>query len=618
MCLWIIEQLPRRARIPFRKRYNENPSAIGHTALAERMFEMNARGRAFLFAATIFTAAIGLLRAEKKSALPEKKPPSSLSASPVLQVMKDELTHSFDALKGLSTPAYFLSYQVDESDDLSVVGAFGAIIRSNETRFRLMNIDLRVGDYTVDNTRALRGGGQSFDFGDRFSFVEIPIEDDPAAIRSTLWYHTDQKYKRAVEQLTKVKTNMQVQVEQADKSNDFSQEKPATYTESSQPLAVDRHAWGEKIRKYTAPFARYGDIYGANATLSANAETRWFVSSEGSEIQTSQTYYRLIIYAYTKADDGMELPRYESYFAFTPAGLPDDATILRAVDKMIQDLHALRNAPVVEPYTGPAILSGRASAVFFHEVFGHRIEGHRQKRVEEGQTFKKMVNDKVLPESFSVVFDPTLRHFGNQDLVGAYRYDDEGVKARRLSVIENGVFKNFLMSRTPIEGFSNSNGHGRNQPGFSPVARQSNLIVEVASPVTRAQLKRMLLDEMQKQNKPFALLFDDVQGGFTITARTIPNAFNVLPVMVYRIYPDGKEELVRGVDLIGTPLTAFSKIMVGDDQVEVFNGVCGAESGGVPVAAVSPAILVSQVEVQKKSVSQDRPPLLPAPFAVER
>jgi len=618
MCFWIIEQLPRRARIPFRKRYNENPSAIGHTALAERMFEMNARGRAFLFAATIFTAAIGLLRAEKKSALPEKKPPSSLSASPVLQAMKDELTHSFDALKGLSTPAYFLSYQVDESDDLSVVGAFGAIIRSNENRFRLMNIDLRVGDYTVDNTRALRGGGQSFDFGDRFSFVEIPIEDDPAAIRSTLWYHTDQKYKRAVEQLTKVKTNMQVQVEQADKSNDFSQEKPETYTESSQPLAVDRHAWGEKIRKYTAPFARYGDIYGANATLSANAETRWFVSSEGSEIQTSQTYYRLIIYAYTKADDGMELPRYESYFAFTPAGLPDDATILRAVDKMIQDLHALRNAPVVEPYTGPAILSGRASAVFFHEVFGHRIEGHRQKRVEEGQTFKKMVNDKVLPESFSVVFDPTLRHFGNQDLVGAYRYDDEGVKARRLSVIENGVFKNFLMSRTPIEGFSNSNGHGRNQPGFSPVARQSNLIVEVASPVTRAQLKKMLLDEMQKQNKPFGLLFDDVQGGFTITARTIPNAFNVLPVMVYRIYPDGKEELVRGVDLIGTPLTAFSKIMVGDDQVEVFNGVCGAESGGVPVAAVSPAILVSQIEVQKKSVSQDRPPLLPAPFAVER
>jgi len=532
--------------------------------------------------------------------------------------MKDELTHSLDALKGQSTPPYFLSYEIGESNNISIVGSFGTITRSNESRRRLMNIDLRVGDYKVDNTRALRGSGQSFDFADRFSFIEIPIEDDPAAIRTTLWYHTDQKYKRAVEQLTKVKTNMQVQVEQEDKSADFSQEPPETYTEKLQALALDRHTWEEKIRKYTAPFARYGDIYEANAVLSASAETRWFVSNEGSQIQTSQTYYRLFISAFTKADDGMELPRYESFFAFTPEGLPDDAAILKAVDKMIQDLRALRTAPVVEPYTGPAILSGRASGVFFHEVFGHRIEGHRQKRVEEGQTFKKMVNDKVLPDSFSVVFDPTLYRLGNQDLVGAYRYDDEGVKARRLSVVENGVFKNFLMSRTPIDGFPGSNGHGRNQAGFAPVARQSNLIVQASSPVTRAELKKMLLEQIQKENKPFGLLFDDIQGGFTITTRTIPNAFNVLPVMVYRIYPDGKEELVRGVDLIGTPLTTFSKILAADDQVGVFNGVCGAESGWVPVSAVSPGILLSQIEVQKKSMSQERPPLLPAPFAVEK
>ena len=580
---------------------------------------MNAPVRAVLFAVVVLTVAVGPLRAQKKSVSAGKKNASSaLQSSPVLQAMKDELTHSLDALKGQSTPPYFLSYEIGETNDISIVGSFGAITRSNESRRRLMNIDLRVGDYTVDNTRALRGSGQFFDFADRFSFVEIPIEDDPAAIRTTLWYHTDQRYKRAVEQLTKVKTNMQVQVEQEDKSADFSQEPPETYTEKPQALAIDRHTWEEKIRKYTAPFARYGDIYEANAAMSANAETRWFVSSEGSQIQTSQTYYRLFISAFTKADDGMELPRYESFFAFTPEGLPDDATVLKAVDKMIRDLRALRTAPVAEPYTGPAILSGRASGVFFHEVFGHRIEGHRQKRVEEGQTFKKKINEKVLPDTFSVVFDPTLRRLGDQDLVGAYRYDDEGVKSRRLSVVENGVFKNFLMSRTPIEGFPSSNGHGRNQAGFAPVARQSNLIVQASSPVTRAELKKMLLEQIQKENKPFGLLFDDIQGGFTITTRTIPNAFNVLPVMVYRIYPDGKEELVRGVDLIGTPLTTFSKILAADDQVGVFNGVCGAESGWVPVSAVSPGILLSQIEVQKKSMSQERPPLLPAPFTVEK
>ena len=183
-----------------------------------------------------------------------------------------------------------------------------------------------------------------------------------------------------------------------------------------------------------------------------------------------------------------------------------------------------------------------------------------------------------------------------------------------MAVIENGIFKKFLMSRTPIEGFPNSNGHGRKQPGFAPVARQSNLIVEVAQSVSREELKKMLIEQVGKENKPFGLFFEDIQGGFTLTGRMIPNAFNVLPIMVYRIYPGGREELVRGVDLIGTPLTAFSKITAADDRVEVFNGICGAESGGVPVAAASPGVFISQIEVQKKEKSQERPPILPAPF----
>src|SRR6516164_1453030 len=500
--------------------------------------------------------------------------------SPPLQAMKAELVRSMDALKSQPTPPYFISYEITDDETISVNGSFGKITASEENHRRQLDINLRVGDYRLDNTHAIRGAVPDLSgMMNQFSMIAMPIEDDPLAIRNLIWYNTDQKYRTALQQLTKVKTNVRVQAAPEDKSDDFSREPAQKYVEAVAVMQADRHAWEEKIRKYTAPFAAYGNIYEANAEFLADVETRWYVNSDGSEIQVSKPYYRIFISAFTKAEDGMELPRYESYFGVRPEDLPDDDTVLKAVDSMINDLKALRVAPIVEPYTGPAILSGRASAVFFHEVFGHRIEGHRQKRVEEGQTFKKMVNDKVLPESFSVVFDPTLRHFGNQDLVGAYRYDDEGVKARRLSVIENGVFKNFLMSRTPIEGFSNSNGHGRNQPGFIPVARQSNLIVEASQPVTRAQLKRMLLDEMQKQNKPFALLFDDVQGGFTITARTIPNAFNVLPVMVYRIYPDGKEELVRGVDLIGTPLTTFSKIMAADDQVGVLNGVCGAESG---------------------------------------
>ncbi|MBI4421233.1 MAG: hypothetical protein HY560_10435 [Gemmatimonadetes bacterium] len=541
--------------------------------------------------------------------------PAQQQPPPILQAMRDELSRSVEALKRLPDPPYFLSYEITELNSVNVGASFGALTGSSQNRRRQLDIDLRVGDYTLDNTRPFRIGAMSVPLGGMADgLVEIPVDDDAAAVRAVLWYHTDRRYGRAVEQLTRVRTNVQVKVEQEDRSADFAAEPPGRHVEPLARLTLDRRAWETKLKRYTAPFARYGDIYEATAGLNATVETRWYVNTEGSEIQLSQPQYRLFVSAATKADDGMDLPRYESYFAFTPEGLPSDEVVLKAVQQMISDLHALKVAPMVDPYTGPAILSGRASAVFFHEVFGHRVEGHRQKLESEGQTFKKQVGQLVLPPAFSVYFDPTLRRMGESDLVGAYPFDNQGVQARRVTVVENGVLRNFLMSRTPIEAFPASNGHGRKQPGMAPVARQSNLIVEVKEHRTRAELKAMLVDQIRRDHKPFGLYFQDIQGGFTITGRTIPNAFNVLPVMVYRILPDGKEELVRGVDLIGTPLTAFSKIAAADDRFEVFNGMCGAESGLVPVSAVSPGLFISQVEVQKKSKSADRPPILPAPF----
>jgi predicted Zn-dependent protease len=528
--------------------------------------------------------------------------------------MKAELDRSLQTLKSQPLPPYFLSYEITDDQVVQVNGSFGEITSVERTRSRQLDIDLRVGDYRLDNTHLIATGFPEFNFFDRIAFIQVPVEDNPEALRDIIWYYTDKKYKAAAEQYTKVKTAAQVAVAPEDKSDDFSREPAATYLQKPIALYVDSGLWEEKIRKYTAPFAKYGDMYEAQALLNADVETRWYVNSDGSRIQMSQPFYRLFISAITKADDGMELPRYESYFAFTPEGLPDDATVLKAVDRMIQDLQALRTAPIVDPYTGPAVLSGRASGVFFHEVFGHRVEGHRQKSEQEGQTFKKNVGQPVLPASFTVYFDPTLRRLRDKDLVGAYEYDNEGVKSRRVVVVDHGIFKNFLMSRSPIEGFPNSNAHGRKQQGFAAVGRQSNLVVEVSNPVTRVELKKMLLDEIKVQNKPFGLFFEDIEGGFTLTGRTIPNAFNVLPIMVYRVYRDGREELVRGVDLIGTPLTTFSKMVAGDDEMATFNGICGAESGGVPVSASSPAVLVSQIEVQKKEKSQERTPILPPPF----
>lgn len=539
--------------------------------------------------------------------------PSEPPSSAVLEAMRQELLRSMENFKKQPLPPYFLSYEITQTDSVSVQGAFGTITSSHEGRLRQLTIDLRVGDPSFDSTHPVRGGLPFFDFGDRFSMVQVPLENNPSAIRRVLWYETDQKYKRALEHYTLAKADAQVKIAPEDASGDFSKEPAEKDIEAPVEIKLERPIWEQKIRKYTAPFARSTDIYEGDASLSAEGITRWYTNSDGSQLQTSSVYYRLLLYAYTKAEDGMELPRYESFVAFRPEDLPDDVAVAKAVEKMIADLHALKNAPIVEPYTGPAILSGRASGVFFHEVFGHRIEGHRQKDENEAQTFKKKIGEKILPDSFSVYFDPTLRRLGKTELAGYYLYDDEGVKARRVDVVQNGVFENFLMSRSPIAGFNHSNGHGRGQPGFRAIARQSNLVVSTPKPASHDELKKMLIEEMGQQKKPFGLIFEDIEGGFTITQRFMANAFNVIPVMVYRVYPDGKEELVRGVDLIGTPLTVFSKIIAADDDVQTFNGVCGAESGWVPVSASSPDILISQIEVQKKEKSQERAPILPAP-----
>src|SRR5207248_1283702 len=248
------------------------------------------------------------------------------------------------------------------------------------------------------------------------------------------------------------------------------------------------------------------------------------------------------------------------------------------------------------------------------EVFGDRAEGHGQKDVTEGQTFSKKVGEEILPSFLSIVDDTTMKKLGGEDLLGYYQFDDEGVPAQRVTLVDHGVLKDFEMSRSPLVGFSHSNGHGRRQLGATPVSRQGNLIVQSSKTMSDAQLREKFIQMIKEQGKPYGLLIDDIAGGFTFTGRGQPQAFQVQPLVVYKVFPDGKpDELVRGVDIVGTPLAALTKIVATGDKPEVFNGYCGAESGSVPVAAASPEILISELEVQKKETSTDRPPILPPP-----
>jgi predicted Zn-dependent protease len=533
--------------------------------------------------------------------------------SAVLEALRAEMARSLEHFKKMPNPPYFLSYEVVETESGSASGSYGALAGSSPvTRDRTLGIDLRVGSYALDNTHPVRGAFPNMP--DTFSSFQLPVDDDPDAIRALVWYYTDQKYKRAVEQFIAVKTNVQVKAPETDKSGDFSPAKAETYSEpAAPPLTFDRKAWEDRVRRYTAPFERYGNIYSAQAHITAQRETRWFVSSDGASIQTADTSYRLTISAFAKASDGMELPLYESYYSSTAGGLPNDTGVLQQVDKMTKSLMALKLAPVMEPYVGPAIMSPRATGVIFHEIFGHRIEGQREKRENQAQTFRDKVGQQVLPEFLSVYSDPTAKKFGATELAGFYKFDDEGVRARKVTVVENGILKNFLMSRLPVDGFPESNGHGRRAIRRPVAGRQSNLLVVASQTVTPEELKKKLIEEAAKRKLPYGLYFEDIAGGFTSVGRAAPNSFEVIPIMVYRIYPDGHEELVRGVDLIGTALTTFNKILAADNQSAAFNGICGAESGPVPVSAGGPGLLFSEIEVQKKPKSQELSPILGPP-----
>jgi TldD protein len=527
--------------------------------------------------------------------------------------MQQELQRAHTDLGKLDPAPYFISYSVYDQGSAVAVGSQGSLINSIHAHRRSADVIVRVGTPALDNTHeenrvsALSSGA-------------LPLNDDGDAIAHVLWQLTYGEYRKASQAYLNVKTTTQVHAPEEDTSPDFSQETPQSHADAKELSPASDHQipnyqdLEELARHYSAYFRKYPDIYSSSVVITAQSTQFHFVSSEGSRVVTSGAQVRLAIEADTRADDGMDLIRVETFQAENLGRLPGETEISARMEKMASDLKALRAAPVAEPFDGPALLSGRATAVFFHEVLGHRLEGHRQRGEQEGQTFTKKINQQVLPEFLSVADDPTQRTLNGMDLGGWYEYDDEGMPASRVEVIKDGILKNFLMSRMPIKDFAKSNGHGRSQAGLMATGRQGNLLVTSSRTTKDSDLRQKLIDEVKKQGKPYGLYFEDIQGGFTLTQRAMPQAFQVLPVLVWRVYPDGRpDELVRGVDIVGTPLAAMNRILLTGDKTEVFNGICGAESGSVPVSAVAPAMLFSEIEVQKRAHSLNRPPILSPP-----
>ncbi|MDL2241884.1 hypothetical protein LJB91_03145, partial [Bacteroidales bacterium OttesenSCG-928-L03] len=538
----------------------------------------------------------------------------------VVNTLKTELNRNFDVLKNEPIPAYYISVRVDEIQSLGTLGRLGrlqspAVLNSPE---RILSTSMRVGDHNLDNSHEIRGSGWGGGYRNlRMSAEYVPYEDNAELLKTRLWLQLDELYKEDIQIYEQIKANIAVKVEQEDMSPDFSRDAAETYYEapiSWASLGVDPQKLEDKVRLYSAVFDENPDLLDGYAYFQVKLSRRIFLDTEGREITENAVSIDLGISADAWAEDGMYLPMNKSWYASSMNELPSDEEVLAAARELSQLLSELKKAPVVESFTGPAILSPEASGVFFHEIFGHRVEGTRLKQENDAQTFKKKVGERVLPKHFSVTFDPTRTHYGTTPLKGYYVFDDEGIRGQRVNVVENGVLKDFLMGRTPIEGFLHSNGHGRGVVGAATVSRQSNLIVESSQQLSDDELMKRLRKEAKKQGKEYAYYFKDVSGGFTNTDRYSPNSFNVTPLVVYRIYTDGRpSELVRGVDLVGTPLAMFSQIDACGDRYAVFNGMCGAESGSVPVSCTAPALLVKHIETQKRPKNQTQPPILTKP-----
>lgn len=535
----------------------------------------------------------------------------SFSQDTLANILKEELTREYETLKNQPVTPYYMEYRVDDIKSFTLSTSFGSLVNKDEESARILTTLVRVGDYNFDNSHEIKG---SYSGGIQPYVINLPIENKAEAIKVSLWQATHYAYRSAVDAFSQVQSGIKDD-QRSSPVADFSKEKPEVYfVPVDNSYKLDTEMWVARLKKYSEPFVSDEKIVSADATLSFINQRKYLVNTDGTNIVQNATYAQLQVVAVTKAEDGSLLPLYKSYYAFTPEGFPSNASIVKDISGMKLQLQQIRNSPIAEAYSGPAILSPSAAAVFFHEIFGHRVEGHRLKSNYDSQTFKTQIGTKVLPKYMNISCDPTIKKLGNQDMYGYYKFDDQGILASKVDIVEKGVLKNFLMSRNPIENFQHSNGHGRSQAGMLAVSRQSNLIVTSTKSLEMKELRKKMIAECKKQHKEYGFLFDEVVGGFTLTSRYSPNVFNVMPTVVYKIYVDGRpDELVRGVNFIGTPLAIFSEVAATGDSTGVFTGFCGAESGNIPVTAVSPALFIKKLETQKQPEGISSMPILPRP-----
>ncbi len=532
----------------------------------------------------------------------------------MLDAMMQELKRNMGQLKFQDYPApYFISYLMRDVSGYACLARFGTAVKVNKESSRALFADVRVGSQELDNTEDPYPG-MDLDYSDPMYLSMGPLGDNELALRKTLWMLTDREYKKSVASFLKVKAKGIYEAQQADFAGSFSPAPVVERMEKALKLPPKLDTYAEQVGRLSEQIAANKKVFDSVVSFDAALSHRYYVNSEGTRYFVSEMLFNVSIEVFARAEDGTVLPHSLVYYGRTLEQLPSFKEMNRDVARMLQELEALTTAPVMQPFSGPTLLEGDTAGVFLHEALGHRLEGHRQQGRDEGGTFRGKVGDVIMPEHLTIVDDPSVKEFEGEGLNGHYTIDDEGVVAQVARLVEKGKLVGFMLTRRPMDTFKSSNGHARASWTARPVARMGNLIMTSTKSLSSDQLKQRLMELAREQGKPYGIIVRRAASGSTNTSSWGFQAFKGLARLVYQVDANtGEETLVRGVELVGTPLSSLMRIDSVSDKSHVFNGVCGAESGWVPVSTVSPSLLLRELEFQKSPPRRENPEILPPP-----
>jgi predicted Zn-dependent protease len=571
-----------------------------------------------------------------------------------LHAMRDEMNRSKARLEltipGVDQPVkpYYIEYRLLDLDVREIVGDFGALLSTTHTRTRFMNVSARVGDYKRDSSNFVSDDGFRGFIGPTGS---VGIDRDYNSLRQDLWIATDQAFKEAAETYSRKQAYLGTLARQTN-IDDFSQAEPVHIVE---PLVLpdwSNRNWEQEARDSSSALRAFPELYESRVTYYLVYATEYLVTSEGTEIRTNRSFASIESALNTLADDGVPLDHFYATYAPKPADLPAPDAVRAALNVTGTELMTLRAAPTAQDYTGPVLFEARAAAPLLAEVLGPAMNGARPPisfspvmeqlltNLGGNSDWVTRIGARVLPTSVTLVDDPTLKEFGGQPLIGGYVVDQEGVRAEKVTLVQNGTLKNELMSRRPGPDFGESNGHGRAAFLGDAMPIMSNLVFTSSEALSPTDLKKKFLEECRSEKLPYCMAvremdnpslsllhqedFQELLASFGGGAGTGDR----LPLVMYRVYPeDGREEMVRGARLIGVNARALRNISaIGNDsfvfnymqsQVAGFAGTAlsafGSAQNGLPASVVAPSLLFEELEVRGARGEPKRLPLLPAP-----